>query len=214
MIRRMMLMLMLFLSFVTCIHDAQGQDTVMLTATVIIPLSYETPWGTHVDNDMETWYGMEKGIAALDTSVYSFTEGAADIEVTVEYIDLVTPDHYRYVEGYFVDSRLFPRDTDFVFVMTDSDAISTWYKGLTAYPESSAWVYGGAESDHYLLHELGHMIEILLNERGYYLQSCTELPASYVHCGEAYGFPNSHVMGWMEYFYQSIPFEAWSTLAS
>ena len=64
--------------------------------------------------------------------------------------------------------------------------------------------------------ELGHVLEIMLNEQGYYLQACFDVPASLVHCADYYGYETGgsyHTNAWLDdFFSEYITQEAWDVL--
>jgi hypothetical protein len=181
----------------------------MLDALVVIPLAYERPDGVYVELDETSKGYAEDAVARLEDDVETLSGGMGDLSVTIEYLAYVPESLYANNDGWFVSGQLvaelFPT-YDLVFVITDPDAVTTWYKGLTSYPSGETWILGDENAGYAAIHELGHMLEIILNENGYYLDACEDLPASLMHCAIPWGYGEHYSEAFFVDFYSGNGF--------
>lgn len=192
----------------------------VLDILVVVPLTYERPDGVYVEIDDTSLGYAQQAAEWLDERVEQYSDNAATTNVRVEYPEFVGPDTYNNVDGWYVDGKIIGTwysDYDVILVITDPDAVTTWYKGLTAYPTREVWVLAYEEAPNVALHELGHVLEIMLNEQGYYLSACFDVPASLVHCADYYGYGTNgtyHSEAWLDDFYSEwLTPDLWDVLA-
>ena len=214
------LLLVIFPFFSSGVFVSASAHATPVTYSILVVIAehYHLPEGGTVYLDDASRAIALETANALDTRILEYSDGAADMVVTVRTIESIEAWQYNeatglagaFINPLHVRSAISDAsEYDFIAVISDSDATSAVWQSdtLGATPEidgTGFWVAAVPDAPNIAIHELAHIFELRFSAQGYTgLPQCGDSYGSGIHCAEEYGYSSNNDPCWLDDYYSA-----------